>query len=679
MPWLIGVDVGGTFTDFYAFETLQGRHHVHKVPSTPANPALAIIAGLREFAGAAAIDFTAVDRLSHGTTVATNTLLQRKGAHVVLATTQGFKDLIEIGRQVRPKMYDLQEDNPAPVVGPLDRIEVAERVLASGKVHLPLDERGMDRAIADIIARQPEACAVCFLFSFVNRTHEEAFVGRLRQQQPNLFISQSSEVQPEFREYERLSTTAINAYLQPSMDRYLRRLHREVEKHLPNAKLGINQSNGGLMSVERARQLPVRTTLSGPAAGAMGAIHIAQLSACPDVVTLDMGGTSADVCLIRDYTLNTAFDREIGGFPIRLPVVDINSVGAGGGSIAWFDIDGLLKVGPLSAGADPGPACYGKGGSQPTVSDANVILGRLGTSLLGGRLALDLEAARTVMRPVAERLGISIEAAAHGVIEIVNSSMVRAIRVVSIERGHDPRELTLMPFGGAGALHATSVARSLDIRRILVPLLPGILCAQGLIVSDIKEDFVRTIRLPLAAENIDAIERIKVKMRTEAYAWLDREKIDAPTCQLRFSGDLRYVGQNYELSVPIADQPELDLGAILRGFHGAHERHYGFDSKSDLVELVNLRVTALGTLPKPGRPVVANRECTAAWPLDRRPVYFDPHKPTDTAILNRNGLVPGQRIEGPAIVEQMDATALLYPGDIATVDDALNLLIEVGQ
>ncbi len=376
MAWMIGVDVGGTFTDFFAFDDTDDRIVLHKVPSTPANPAQAVIAGLRELTQHG-VDLGAITRLSHGTTVATNALIQRRGGKVALVVTEGFRDLIEIGRQIRPKVFDLQADYPAPLVPRELRFEAAERITADGSTVRALEPQALDALVKQIGAAKPDACAVCLLFSFLNPAHETMIRDALAAAYPDMYLSISSGVQPEFREYERLSTTVLNAYLQPIMDRYLGEFADGLAKAAPKASLGINQSSGGLMSVARARHVPIRTALSGPAAGAVGAIHMARLSGLPDVISLDMGGTSADVALIRGYAAGTTFNKWIEGYPARIASLDINAVGAGGGSIAWFDRDGLMKVGPQSAGAQPGPACYGRGGQEATVTDANLVLGRL--------------------------------------------------------------------------------------------------------------------------------------------------------------------------------------------------------------------------------------------------------------------------------------------------------------
>lgn len=646
MAWVIGVDVGGTFTDFYALDDQAGRFIVHKTPSTPGHPAQAIIDGIQSLCTRHAIDPSAIRRLSHGTTVATNTLLQRRGARVALITTEGFRDLLEIGRQIRPHMFSLQEDYPTPLVPRQRRFEVAERVMADGRVLRPMDVASLKDAMAQVRASGAQACAVCLLFAFVNPEHEQAIAKALEEEAiPGLYVSLSSEVQPEFREYERLSTTVLNAYLQPIIADYLRDLSDQLAERLPQAALGINQSSGGLMSFGRARQFPIRTALSGPAAGAVGAIDTARRAETPDIITLDMGGTSADVALVQDYATGTSYDREVGGFPVRLPMADIHTVGAGGGSIAWFDRDGLLKVGPLSAGASPGPACYRMGGEQPTVTDANLLLGRLSPDgLLGGSMPLNVEAARAVLTPVAERLGFSCERAAHGILGLVVSNMVRAIRAISVERGHDPRQFALMPFGGAGPLHASEVARSLGIRTIIVPASPGILCAQGLVVSDLKEDFVRTARTRVEPSQHEQIGETIEALQHDSRMWFEAEALPPAQRSLHVVLDMRYVGQNFELSVPLdptvldaLDQDDL-ADRLCALFFEAHERQYGYHNPAAPVEIMNYRATARGQLYQPPQPlsdVTAPPEAPA--PSGMRAVYFA----ADTAIPNPGVPAPG--------------------------------------
>jgi len=683
VAWLIGIDVGGTFTDFYALNAADGDVRLFKRPSTPANPAEAIVLGLRDMMAATGIAADQVARLSHGTTVATNALIQRRGGKVALITTQGFRDLIEIGRQTRPHMFSLQIDHPAPLVEREHRIEIAERVLADGSIETPLEDAAVEAAVGEALDTGAEAVAVSFLFAYANPEHEAAVGAALRRATNAVPVSLSSEVQPEFREFERTSTTVLNAYLQPVMDRYLGYLESEMAELLPGLSVGIYQSSGGLMSLETARAFPVRSALSGPAAGVVGAIHSARQAERPNIITFDLGGTSADVALIRNHDAGVSFDREVAGFPVRLPMVDIHTVGAGGGSIAWFDRDGLLKVGPISAGADPGPACYGHGGDQPTVTDANLILGRLSPGgLVGGDMPLDAALARAAFAPIAGRLGFSVERTAHGALGILVANVVRAIRTVSVEKGHDPRGYALMAFGGAGALHAGEVARSLGITEIIVPYAPGILCAQGLIVSDLKEDFVQSGRVALDDRFAAAIAPAFADLTARADDWFAAQGIEAGERAVTVALDMRYIGQNFELPVVLgrsngSGRPTLpEAGELREHFFATHTQHYGFHNPDDPVEVVNLRLTATGRLRHAAaapRPAGAG----APEPTARRPVWFDPDAPLETPVYDRNTLDTGNEIDGPAIIEQLDATTLVHPGDTARVDDALNILITV--
>jgi N-methylhydantoinase A len=685
VAWTIGVDVGGTFTDFYALDEATGDVRVGKRPSTPDDPGRAILQGLAEVAAEHSIPPGQVRRFSHGTTVATNALIQRKGGAVALITTKGFRDLLEIGRQTRPHMYDLYRDHPPALVPRQHRFELDERIDAEGKALRAPDDEAIALVVEQVRASGARACAVCFLFAFLNPEHERRVGAALRKADPDMLVSLSSEVQPEFREYERFSTTVLNAYLQSVMHDYIHRLEDGLAESVPGAALGINQSSGGLMSLGTARDFPVRTALSGPAAGAIGALHVAKSAGRGDVITLDMGGTSADVALIRGNRADIAFDRTVAGFPIRLPMVDINTVGAGGGSIAWFDRDGLMKVGPLSAGADPGPACYGRGGTEPTVSDANLILGRLSArGLLDGRMALEPGLARTAFAPAAERLGFSVERTAHGMLGIVVANMVRAIRTISIERGHDPRGFTLMPFGGAGPLHARDVAVALGISEILVPPAPGIVCAQGLVVSDIKEDFVASHRTPVEPSNDASIRDLVSALLAQAAAWFADEEIPDAARALELSFDMRYIGQNFELAIPVATAASIPADALpgadaLRDmFFEVHDRAYGYHNPDDPVEVVNIRLTARGHLYKQPGEHPAEAVPAPPEPFETRPVFFtDSETPVDTPVYDRAKLLPGQSIEGPAIVEQLDATTPLYPHDRATVDAAGSIIIEV--
>lgn len=679
MSWTIGVDVGGTFTDFYAVDDATGDVRVSKRPSTPENPAQAILLGLEEMSKEHGIDLKSVSRLGHGTTVGTNALIQRRGANIAVITTQGFRDLLEIGRQTRPHMFDMFLDHRAPLASSENRFEVNERITADGTVIEALDEASLHDAVDAVGKSGADAVAVCCLFSFISPDHERRIGEVLRQKLPSMHISLSSDVQPEFREYERFSTTAINATLQPVMTQYIEDLEQGIKTRMPGATVGINQSSGGLMSPDRAQALPVRTALSGPAAGAVGAVYVAEQLKIRDVITLDMGGTSADVAMIRDGGCELSFDRDVAGFPIRLPMVDIETVGAGGGSIAWFERDGLMKVGPVSAGADPGPACYGRGGDKPTVSDANLVLGRLSSGgLLGGAMALDVELARKAVSTLAQEMNMSVERVAHGVVSVVVANMVRTIRTVSVERGHDPRKFALMPFGGAGPLHATDVARALGQTTIVVPLSPGIVCAQGLVVSELKEDFVRSRRTRVDTEGIGAINDQLSELGEEAKGWFATEASGTSSQRLEYRLDMRYVGQNFELAVALDSPDSVSVESLKESFFAVHERSYGYFNADDDIEMVNARLTAFASLrsDQDSEHLIAQKQPGEV--VGTRTVWFDADKAIEADCYIRDALSPGQRIDGPAVVDQLDTTTLIYPGDSAVVDQYGNLIVSLG-
>ena len=673
MSATLGVDVGGTFTDFFLVDEETGEARTHKVASTPDDPSRAILQGLRALVPKGGLAF-----LAHGTTVATNALIQRRGGKVALVTTAGFKDLLEIGRQTRPKIYDLKADHPEALVPREHRFEVAERIGPAGEVIRALGDTDMARAVADVKASGAESVAVCFLFSFLNPAHERRMGEALRAALPGTDVSLSCEVQPEFREYERLSTTVLNAFLQPVAGRYMTRLAAAVEQQAPGARIGICQSSGGLMSVGRAGEMPIRTALSGPAAGVVGAVAAGARSGHRDLITFDMGGTSTDVCLVRDGKAEMAFGRSVAGFPVRLTSIDIHTVGAGGGSIAHIGRDGLMRVGPMSTGADPGPACYGRGGREATVSDANLVLGRLPEELIGGGMRLDPRLAEEAIAPLAARLDLSLRETALGIVRIVNANMMRAIRVVSIERGHDPRVFTLMPFGGAGALHAVEIARELGIRVILVPAAPGILCAEGVAAAELEESFVATCRVPLDGDLAPVTARFS-ELLAAAGRWYAHESRVGSENRQDISIDMRYVGQNFELAIPVAHGEGLPLTAWLKSaFLEAHQRKYGHHDPSAPIEIINVRLSARKGRASTGHGAGASRQSTPApASSNTRPVWFAADRPTDTMFIDRSALAPGTTLAGPLVVTQFDATTLVPPGSRLSVAESGSLLIEV--
>jgi N-methylhydantoinase A len=675
----LGVDVGGTFTDLAVWDARHGRLVVFKLPSVPADPALGILDGMRTViarAGLAAADLVFV---AHGTTVATNALLEKKGARTAVLTTRGFGDLLEIARQKRPDLYDLQADKPRPLVPRDLRLEVGERRLPDGSVLEKLRVEDVRAALDRLdAAGDVAAVAVCFLYSFLDPSHERIAADEIRSRHPALYLSLSSDVSPEFREYERLSTTVLNAYLGPTISRYVQRFGDELRRLGVPAPPYINQSNGGIISISAAAAQPVRTLLSGPSAGVMGAAWVARAAGVESLITFDMGGTSTDVARVEGGVPVIASERTIDGYPVRIPTLEIESVGAGGGSLAWVDSGGALKVGPESAGAIPGPACYGRGGTRPTVTDANVVLGRLpATHLLDGGMALHPERAASALDTLAGALGVSRVEAARGVLSVVQTNMLGAVRVVSVRKGYDPRGYTMVAFGGAGPLHAATLARDLGIRRVLVPSAPGILCALGLLVEPLRLDLVRTrVQALDAAELTGAFSELEA----EAGAWLEREGVPPAERAFVRAFDMRYLGQNFELRV--AEPPGGDVGALRAAFFREHERVYGYHAEDEPIQIVNVRLTALGAppaLPMPPLAAAPGPDATAAR-VGEREVWFDEAAGfTPTPIYRRERLLAGHALAGPAVVEQMDATTIVLPGQTATVDAHGNLLIEVAS
>jgi N-methylhydantoinase A len=678
----LGVDVGGTFTDVALWDEDARRLTALKLPSVPADPAEGILAGIRAILERDGVASAAVAFVAHGTTVATNALLEKKGARTALVTTRGFRDLLEIARQKRPDLYDLQADTPAPLIPRDLRFEVRERLLADGTVLEKLRREDVTAAVETMGAEAVEAIAVCFLYSFLDPTHERQAAAVIRERSPGCYVSLSSDVSPEFREYERLSTTVLNAYLGPLISRYVRRFDAEVRRiGVPGAPY-INQSNGGVISAVAAAERPVRTLLSGPSAGVSGAAWVARAAGLDALITFDMGGTSTDVARVEGGRPVIVGERTIGGYPVRIPTLEIESVGAGGGSIAWVDSGGALKVGPESAGASPGPACYGRGGRRPTVTDANVVLGRLSaTHLLDGRMELRPDLAREALEALGSELGLSSVDAARGVLSVVGTNMLSAIRIVSVRKGYDPRDYTMVAFGGAGPLHAAALARDLGVRRVLVPPAPGILCALGLLVEPLRLDLVRTRMALLASLALPEIAEVFAELEAEATAGLDREAVPAARRHLARAFDMRYLGQNFELTVRAPDALwSGDREALRRAFIAEHERVYGYAAEDEPIQIVNVRLTALGEPDPLTLPALAR--APRAEPLDarvgERSAYFDEVGDfVVTPIYRRERLLAGHRLDGPAIVEQMDSTTVILPGQQALVDDNANLLIEV--
>ncbi len=677
----IGVDVGGTFTDICVFEEESGTITIEKLPSTPKDSSEGIALGLSTILKKLGASGQDVVYLAHGTTVSTNTLIQHTGALTGLITTRGFRDLLEIGRQTRPDLYDPQVDKIKPLVPRRLRLEVNERVYSDGRVLTTLNEDEIRNDIATLKTARVEAVAVCLLHSYLVPDHEKRVKELLTEMFPEAYLSISHEVVSEFREFERLSTTVLNAYLGSSIDHYISQLERRVKDLGIQTKVYITQSNGGLISTTSARENPVKTVLSGPSTGVIGAADASRMAGLNDIITFDMGGTSTDVCLVENCHPHVTNLREIEGYIVKTPMIDVHTVGAGGGSIAWIDSGGHLKVGPQSAGSEPGPVCYGRGGTNVTVTDANVVLQTLNPKhLLGGRMPIDAEASKKAVSKLAEKLGLEMMDVARGIIALVVANMIRALRVISVQRGYDPRDFTLVGFGGAGPLHAGWVAHELNIKRILIPKHPGIECASGILVADMRSDFTRTKILLPEPKDLNEINSILKKLENQAKNWLSAEGLLPEQQIFTASVDMRYQGQNFELTIPLPKNQlsENDLTVMIESFYEAHERNYGYFNSTEPTQLITYRVEALGERPKinlsPRQITASNSQVQVR---DSRQVYFgqDLGGWITCDIYWRDDLSPGNKISGPAMIEQMDTTTIILPGHSAEIDEYLNLII----
>jgi N-methylhydantoinase A len=679
--FMIGVDVGGTFTDFSVFHSEDKRLFHFKQSSTPDDPSRSIVTGILHILESEHIDPQEVEYLAHGTTVATNALIEKKGARVGLITTKGFKDLMEIGNQKRPSLYDLLKQKPQSLIPSGLKCEVEERICHDGSVKTPLNEADVYNVIAYFKQQRVTTIAVCTLFSFINPIHERRIKEIIEKEYPEAYVSISSELVNEFREYSRMSTTVLNAYLGPVMKKYVENFQRSVKEAGIEVSPYVTQSNGSIISIAETIECPIKTAVSGPSAGVVGATYIGRQCGLDKIITFDMGGTSADISLIEDGKAQVSYERMVEGYPARIPMIDIITVGAGGGSIAAIDNGGALKVGPESAGAMPGPACYMRGGTRPTVADANIVLGKLNQKkILGGRMEVDVNLAREAIRGnLCESTGMEVEKAAAGIISVVNSNMIRAIRVVSVERGYDVREFTLMAFGGAGPLHACEVAEELGIRQVLLPPAPGTLCSLGLLMADTRFDLSRSRIMIAESCMIDAINGIFKELAEEGSHMLSNEGIVPAARKFVYSIDCRYERQNYEISVslPAGVLTEQILKVVIEDFHREHEHSYGYCDRTKRLQLVNYRVGAVGIIEKPDLKAQEQLSGNAQpKPVGVRYVRFDKQSAlVETAVYQRSDISCGAVIAGPAIVEQMDSTSIIPPDWKAYNDIYRNLMV----
>ncbi|OZI67272.1 hydantoinase/oxoprolinase family protein [Bordetella genomosp. 11] len=674
----IGVDVGGTFTDLVLVHAESGRTVFHKVPSTPDDPSEAIHRGVTELIAENRLDPAEIRHIGHGTTVATNLVIERKGARCALITTKGFRDILDIGRQTRPHNFDYGVRKPEPLAPRRWRKEVRERVEASGAVLEPLDEEEVRRAARELKAEGVDAIAICYLHSYRNPAHEQRSRDIVREILPDAYICLSSEVLPEFREYERFSTTVLNAKVGPRMESYLANFLNRVKEAGVRQEPFTIHSNGGLMSVEAVRRFPVKTCLSGPAAGVVGAAMMGRAIGYPNLVTFDVGGTSTDVSLIANGQAMFSASRSVAGYPVKTPMVDIHVIGAGGGSLTWLDDAGSLKVGPQSAGAVPGPVGYGRGGEQPTLTDAQISLHRLNPqSVLDGKMPIHADAAKAALRErIAEPLGIGLEKAAEGVIRIANANMSRAIRAVSTERGYDLSEFALFAFGGAGPLHALGVARECGIPTVIVPPAPGNMCARGILLTDISFDFVASEIALVQAGNWPRIGDRFDGLRAAADRWLDDEQVPPADRRYQCFIDARYVGQNFEVQVPMEAVADDGLSRFEAAFHDAHRKEYGYDVPTRPIEIINCRMKAIGTIAK--APMALLADGGGDRPRGSREIHFgERHGWMPAAVYHRGDLAAGARLTGPAVIEEMSSTTVIEPEHSLTVDAYGNLIIDI--
>lgn len=676
----IAVDIGGTFTDLVAVDD-DGRVSRSKALTTPDD----LTRGIQDCLRGANIDVAGARFFVHGSTVTINAVLERKGARTGLITTKGFRDVYEIGRGNRPEGYNLFFKRPVPLVSRDLRLEVDERLYATGEVLKPLDESSATATISALKAAHVESVAVCLLHAYANAAHEQRLGELLREQFPEAYVSLSHEILREFREYERTSTTVLNSYVGPLVSRYLISLEKMLADSGFAGTFRVMQSNGGVMSADTAKKMPVTMMESGPVAGVIAAARLGESLECRHIISFDMGGTTAKSSLIKDFHPEVTSSYYVGGYvsghPMMLPVVDIVEVGNGGGSIAWIDPAGGLKVGPQSAGAAPGPACYGKGGTAPTVTDANLITGRIDPEYFlgsGVRLQRD-KAAQAITEKIGKPLNLSLEQAALGILTIANFNMSLSVRAVSVEKGYDPRDCVLVPSGGGGALHAMAIARELSVPRVIIPPMPAHFSALGMLLADLKHDYVQTFVRELAETSGAEIANAFSLLEKSAVETLTEEGSTGEQIVLRRFLDMRYRGQEYTLPVPLAEdlRAVTDFNAVRSRFDQLHQEHYGHSAPKEPVMMVNLRLSALGKTENNLPLAAASRE-EDRGERGRRPVIFE-NQPVESPIYLRSGFKSGDKIDGPAVIEEVGATILVYPGDKMQVNEFGHLVIHVGN
>ena len=670
----IGVDVGGTNTDICAIDEATGELMVYKLPSSLKDQSQAVVGGVRKIVEKYGLDYEDVDRFIHGTTVATNAILESRGARTALITTKGFRDLLEIGRQKRPDLYDLQMDK-APVLIPRDlRFELTERMNYKGEILEALSDEEILALIEKLKEKKAEAVAVLFLNAYLNPENESRVKALIEQHLPGIYISTSSEISNQFREFERLCGTVLNSFVGPEVKKYLDNLRNTLEQ-IGIKKVYINHSNGGLMSIREAAAYPIKTGLSGPAAGVIGVQYLMNLIGVKNVITIDVGGTSTDISMIVDGNIESSKDKNISGYPVRIPSIDISTIGAGGGSIAWIDSGGILKVGPQSAGAEPGPACYARGGTEAAITDARVVLGHLNNKeLLSGQLPIDSSLSFQAVEKLAGKIGMNVEETARGIITVGNSNIVKEIKNVTVEKGYNPSDFALVAFGGAGPLHAAELIEELNMSTAIIPKAPGLLAAYGLLTEDMRRDFVQTTVMDLNHTPFSAITDMYRRLEKEAALWFDKEQIPMENRQLEYYLDMRYKGQNYEIVVSF-DKTIDSIEKLMDRFTETYLRLYSYSS-ADEIQIVNFGLSAIGQISKPQieREDYVGESADGAL-IGSRMVLMEDGSREKYLLYDREKLHCGNVITGPAIIEQMDSTTIVLKNQKAVVDEYFNMII----
>lgn len=683
----LGIDIGGTFTDFCLMNETTGALTPVKVPSTPSHPTRSVVEGIRVFAERYKVEPSAIRYFVHGTTIAVNTVIERKGARTGLVVTRGFRDILNLGRSRLPDIFDYFTEKPEPLVARRDVREIGERMLKTGAPYKALPEAELLQAVKELVDDGIEALTVSFLHSYRNPAHEQRAKALVQKHFPDLYVSTSSEIWPQIREYERTLVTAINAFVGRKMDQYFSSLEKEVVAAGVTARLLSTKSNGGIMTAASARLVPVETLTSGPASGVIGARYVGNQAGFTKLIGIDMGGTSTEVAVI-DGDIRYSTESHVGDFEIIMPAVDVSSIGAGGGSIAWTDASGVLKVGPKSAGADPGPACYGRGGTLPTITDAYVVMGIVDPAkFLGGELKLDPGKAAAAIDGIAAALGLDRVRAAEAIVQVATSNMYSELVPLMARKGVDVSEFALLVYGGAGATHGFVLAREVGIQKVFVPMSPGTLCALGSMVADVKSDFIATVHQALdpaaGTDELADIRKAFAGLEQRASAWIKSERINVEEERIAKGADVRFLGQSFEIAV---DLSHVDLAAegaarkVAEAFHKGYAAIYGQADTTAPIEIINIRVTAIGITAKPPLAPISDKELTgaarAAPPASRRQIYFD-GKTQETSVFDRKSLTWGHEFSGPAIVDQYDTTVFIPAGFTAKVDRLGNIIGEL--